>query len=130
MFQLDDRFELVTRHIVMQKDLNQHGHIFGGTMLAWIDEAAAVYVMQKISYSNIVTVSMDDVNFKSPGRNGDIIEIYAYIESTGKSSITVRTIATNLDSYFRKHLVIDCKITYVCLDLNGRPYPFFLEKSV
>ncbi|HNJ04745.1 MAG TPA: hotdog domain-containing protein, partial [Leptospiraceae bacterium] len=64
-------FDIVTRHLVMEKDLNAFGNLFGGNMLAWIDEASALYVMEQIGFANFVTVSFDDVNFKAPARRGD-----------------------------------------------------------
>lgn len=118
--------DLVTQHIVMSKDLNSHGNLFGGIMLAWIDEAAALYAMEKIAYTNIVTVNMDDVNFKYPGRNGDIIQIHASIEKTGKSSLTVRTVALSINEKSRvRNEVIHCRVTFVCLDAGGKPFPYF-----
>ncbi|PJZ69437.1 acyl-CoA thioesterase [Leptospira perolatii] len=118
--------ELSTQHIVMSRDLNQHGFLFGGQMLAWIDEGCAMYVMEKIHYSNIVTVSMDDVVFKSPGLLGEIIQIYSKIEKVGKSSITIRNSSVT-KSQKTKHVreIIDCRITYVCLDDQGKPFPYF-----
>lgn len=120
--------ELSTQHIVMSRDLNQHGFLFGGQMLAWIDEGCAMYVMEKIRYSNIVTVSMDDVVFKSPGLSGDIIQIFSKIEKIGKSSITIRN-ASISKSQKRKEVreIIDCRITYVCLDDSGKPFPYFTQ---
>jgi acyl-CoA hydrolase len=118
--------ELVTQHIVMSKELNAHGNLFGGVMLAWIDEAAALYAMEKIAYTNIVTVNMDDINFKYPGKNGDIIQIHAAIEKTGKSSLTIRTTSISINSKSReRHEVINCKVTFVCLDGSGKPFPYF-----
>ena len=118
--------DLVTQHIVMSKELNAHGNLFGGIMLAWIDEAAALYAMEKIAYTNIVTVHMDDINFKYPGRNGDIIQIYAAIEKTGKSSLTIRTTCISINDKSRvRHEVINCKVTFVCLDAGGKPFPYF-----
>jgi acyl-CoA thioesterase YciA len=118
--------ELITQHHVMSKDLNAHGNLFGGIMLAWIDESAAIYVMRKIGYTNIVTVNMDNVNFMTPGRNGDIIQIYGSIEKIGRSSIVIRTNSISLA--LGKHIqrdVIQCLVTFVCLDESGKPFPFF-----
>ncbi|HRG45902.1 MAG TPA: hotdog domain-containing protein [Leptospiraceae bacterium] len=118
--------DLVTQHIVMSKELNAHGNLFGGIMLAWIDESAALYAMEKIAYTNIVTVHMDDINFKYPGRNGDIIQIYAAIEKTGKSSLTIKTMCISINNKSRvKNEVINCKVTFVCLDSGGKPFPYF-----
>jgi acyl-CoA thioesterase YciA len=126
-----ETMELVTQHLVMPRDLNNHGNLFGGMMLAWIDESCAMFVMEKIRYSNIVTVAMDEVLFKSPGKSGDIIEIYAEVSKTGKSSIKVRCTAIS-KSLHRKELseIIDCMITYVCLGEDGKPYSYFEDHNL
>jgi acyl-CoA thioesterase YciA len=118
--------ELVTQHIVMSRDLNAHGNLFGGIILSWIDEAAALYAMEKIAYTNIVTVNMDDVNFKLPGKNGDIIQIYASIEKKGRSSLIIRTVCVSINDKNRERKeIINCKVTFVCLDSEGKPFPYF-----
>ncbi|MBE7410913.1 MAG: acyl-CoA thioesterase [Leptospiraceae bacterium] len=125
-----ENMDLVTQHIIMSKDLNAHGNLFGGVMLSWIDEACALYVMEKISYTNIVTVNMDDIFFKNPGRNGDIIQIYASIEKKGSSSLTVRTTAIAFNSVSKeKKEIITCKVVFVCLDENRKPFPFFQKNK-
>ena len=121
--------ELITQHIVMSKDLNAHGNLFGGIMLAWIDESAAIYSMRKIGYTNIVTVNMDDVNFKTPGKIGDIIQIYAGIERVGNSSVIIKTKSISLPiGKIEAREIIQCKVTFVCLDDYGKPFPYF-EKN-
>jgi acyl-CoA thioesterase YciA len=121
--------ELITQHIVMSKDLNAHGNLFGGIMLAWIDESAAIYTMRKIGYTNIVTVNMDDVNFKTPGKNGDIIQIYAGIERVGNSSLIIKTKSISLPiGKMEAREIIQCKVTFVCLDDIGKPFAY-LEKN-
>ena len=118
-------FEVVTRHIVMERDLNSFGNLFGGVILAWLDEAAALFVMEKTGYGNIVTVSMDDVRFKAPGRRGDAIVISCRVVTTGRSSITVEARAlVNEPEIKARRQIIDCRITYVCLE-GGRPTPYF-----
>jgi|GEM_PF-581093 len=118
-------FELVTRHIVMEKDLNAFGNLFGGVMLAWLDEAAALYVMEKCGYANFVTVSLDDVNFKAPSHRGDSTLIYCRVLKTGRSSIIIQTKAYSYEPESReKYEVINCKFTFVCLK-RGKPYNYF-----
>lgn len=121
----ESSFEVVTRHLVMEKDLNAFGNLFGGQMLAWIDEASALYVMQKIGYADFVTVSFDDVSFKAPARRGDQVVISSRITKTGRSSITVETIAAvEAPTTGMRNETIRCHVTFVCL-LNNRPYPYF-----
>ncbi len=123
--EMETPFDIVTRHLVMEKDLNAFGNLFGGNMLAWIDEASALYVMQQIGYADFVTVSFDDVNFKAPARRGDNVYISCRVLKTGKSSITVEAIAEiRQPASGAQHETIRCKVTFVCL-MNSRPYPYF-----
>ncbi|WCL50589.1 acyl-CoA thioesterase [Leptospira sp. GIMC2001] len=118
--------ELVTQHLVQPGYLNYHGNLFGGAMLSWLDEGVAMYAMGKIQFTNIVTANMKDVKFKSPGKLGDIIQIYAKIERVGKASIDVKAIAISNNPEKKKiSEIIDCMITYVCLDAKGKPFPYF-----
>ncbi len=118
-------FEIVSRHIVMERHLNAFGNLFGGSILAWIDEASALFVMEKIGFGNFVTVSLEHVEFKSPGRRGDAIAIYCRVVRTGRSSITVQTKAfIHEPETGAKNEVIDCQVTYVCLK-GGKPYRYF-----
>ncbi|WP_210413596.1 acyl-CoA thioesterase [Leptospira ilyithenensis] len=118
--------DLVTQHLVQPDDLNYHNNLFGGKMLSWIDEGMAMFAMMKINYTNIVTVSMDNVVFRSPARAGDIIQIYGKIIKTGKSSVTVKTLAISNNPQTGKLAeVIESEISYVCLDDKGKPYFHF-----
>ena len=120
-----DEFEIVTRHIVMDRDLNAFGNLFGGSMLAWLDEGSALYVMDKIGYADFVTVSMDDVKFRSPAHRGDAVVLYSRILHTGGSSITVGTRAFSHEPVTgNKREIINCKLTFVCLKA-GKPYAYF-----
>ncbi|MCB1168994.1 MAG: acyl-CoA thioesterase [Leptospiraceae bacterium] len=118
-------FHIVTRHLVMEKDLNYHGNLYGGTMLAWLDESSALYVMETIGYTNFVTAGMENVRFKSPARSGEAVVFYCRTASTGKSSITVQTRAFVHDPISdRKDEIINCSITFVCLK-DGKPFAYF-----
>jgi acyl-CoA hydrolase len=122
---LTGEFEVVTRHLVMEKDLNAFGNLFGGSMLAWIDEAAALFVMDKIGYSNFVTVSLDDVVFREPVHRGDAVLFCCRVARVGRSSISVETKAVVRDSVFRSEReVIKCQLKFVCLK-DGKPFPYF-----
>lgn len=122
--------ELATQHLVQPGYLNYHGNLFGGAMLSWLDEGVAMYAMGKIEYTNIVTASIKDVKFKSPGKLGDIIQIYAKIDKIGKASVDIKAIAISNNPEKKKQSeIIDCLITYVCLDDKGRPFAYFKSKN-
>ena len=118
-------FEIVTRHIVMERDLNAFGNLFGGIMLAWLDEASALYVMDKIGFADFVTVSLDNVNFRTPARRGDAVVLYSRIQKVGRSSITIQSRALVHEPVTgKKEEIIDCRITFVCLK-DGKPFAYF-----
>jgi len=118
-------FDVVTRHIVMDKDLNASGHLFGGVMLAWLDEAAALYIMEETGYTDFVTVAMDRVCFKSTGRRGAAIAVYCRIVETRRSSIVIEAKALSHDpGTGDRREIIACTITSVCLK-DDRPYAYF-----
>jgi acyl-CoA thioesterase YciA len=118
-------FEVATRHMVMERHLNPFGHLFGGAMLGWLDEGAALYLMEKIGYRDFVTVSMDNVSFKAPGHRGDAIQILCRIVRTGRSSVVVQAKAVSHEAESGAvHEIITCDITYVCLK-DHTPYPYF-----
>uniref|UniRef100_UPI00404B9633 acyl-CoA thioesterase n=1 Tax=Flavobacterium sp. TaxID=239 RepID=UPI00404B9633 len=64
-----------TRKWVKPEDLNASGTLFGGKMLAWIDEEAALYSIVQLENSRVVTKYMSEINFMNSAKQGDIVEI-------------------------------------------------------
>jgi len=107
--------------IVKPQDLNPGGTLFGGTLLGWIDEDAAIFVISRLGSKRIVTKYMSEINFVSSARNGDIIEIGFEVVKYGRTSITVKCMVRNKLS---KEVIIRIeKLVFVNVDANGRPYP-------
>ena len=75
------------RQVMMPRDTNALGTIFGGVILAEIDLAAAIEA-HKSHPSRIVTVSMDKVVFKQPVFVGDLVSFYTDTTRIGRTSIT------------------------------------------
>ena len=61
-----------TRKWVKPEDLNPNGTLFGGRLLAWIDEEAALYTVVQLNNSKIVTKYISEINFNSKALKGDI----------------------------------------------------------
>ena len=57
--------ELISTHVCKQSDVGFHGNLFGGLMLAWLDEAAVAYVCQMCDTPRMVTVSIDKCEFRN-----------------------------------------------------------------
>ncbi len=118
-------YEIVTRRLVLPRDLNGHGNLYGGSMLSWIDESSYLYAIEKTGYTNMVTVSLENVRFRSPAKMGDSVIILCRIHQIKRTSITIQTKAIVHDSIHNKTSeIIDCFITFVCLKDN-KPYPYF-----
>lgn len=115
-----------SRKLIKPQDLNAHGTLFGGTVLAWIDEEAAIYVSCQLGRGNLVTKFMSEIDFVSSAKQGDIIEIGMETIKFGKSSITVRCEVRNK---FNKETIIKIdKIVFVHLDEHGRPTPHNIKE--
>ena len=120
-------FEPVTRHIVMERHINPHGHVFGGVLLAWMDEGAALYAMERTGCVHLVTVSMDEVVFKAPVKRGDQVVIQCRLDTIGRSSVSIEVNAEVFDPVKSTRTeVITSRITYVSLR-GDKPFRYFLS---
>ena len=82
-------FDLIAHHIVAVKNLGGADRLFGGTMLAWLDEAGASYAILQARSSGMVTRHIEAMDFLAPGRLGDVLGIYGRVSKTGRTSISV-----------------------------------------
>ena len=116
--------ELISTHICKGKNIGVHGNLFGGTMLAWLDESGGAFASQSIDSPRIVTVKLTEVTFKKPVRPGHIIKIYGSVKSIRETSITVKLEARRHSPYNgTQRLVCETEITYVRIDGDGEPIP-------
>ncbi len=114
--------KLITKRIVMSKDIGIHGNLFGGTMMAWIDEAAAAYATEYCFTPNLVTIKVGELHFKKPLKAGNHIRIYGEVISLGKTSITLKVEAHKYNLYSGEETVAcSTNITFVRIDDDGSP---------
>ncbi|THF52957.1 acyl-CoA thioesterase [Flavobacterium supellecticarium] len=108
-----------TRKWVKPEDLNANGTLFGGKLLSWIDEEAALFAIIQLKNNKIVTKFMSEINFMSSARQGDIIEIGIDLVKFGRTSIIMKCEVRNV---MTKDVIITVDaITMVNLDSFGRP---------
>lgn len=110
-----------TRKWVKPEDLNPNGTLFGGRLLEWIDEEAAMYTIIQLENAKIVTKFMSEIIFKSSAKKGDIVEIGITVINFGKTSITLSCEVRNKMTH-ETIITID-KIIMVNLDKEGHPSP-------
>jgi len=110
-----------TRKWVKPEDLNPNGTLFGGSLLKWIDEEAAIYAIVQLDNSLVVTKYISEINFVSSAEQGDIIEMGITATAFGTTSLTMRCEVRN--KITRKSILTIDKIVFVNLDEVGNPLP-------
>ena len=116
--------ELISSHPIKKSDLGFHGNLFGGSLLKWIDSAAAGYSMQLCDTPRMVTVSIDKCNFEKPAKENQLLKIYGHPSKIGNTSITIYMEARSHNVYTGKQeLVLKTNITFVRIDDTGSPIP-------
>ena len=105
--------QLVQKKVCMQKDIGVLDNLFGGNLLAWIDESSAAFVSEVIGFRPVVTLKISEVLFKAPVKLHDVINIDCTITSIGNSSINVEVQVVNTHSH---KIVCTCDLVFVHVD--------------
>jgi len=110
-----------TSELMMPHHANNLGHVFGGVVLSMMDKTAAVAAFRH-SRLNVVTASIDRVDFREPILVGDLVVMQASVNYVGTTSmeVGVRIEAEELLTGRRRH-TNSCYLTFVAVDRNGRP---------
>ncbi|MBW7871714.1 MAG: acyl-CoA thioesterase [Flavobacteriia bacterium] len=108
-----------TRKWVKPQDLNANKTLFGGALLAWIDEEAALYTIIQLENKNVVTKFISEINFTSSAREGDIVEIGMDVVEFGRSSLVLKAEARN--KMTRDTILTVDRIVMVNLGEDGKP---------
>ncbi len=121
---------LAIRVILLPKDTNAHGTIFGGVILSHLDLAGAVEARRR-TRQDFVTVAMKEVEFHEPVFVGDIVSFYTNTVRVGTTSITVHV---DVECSRQKEpdevvRVTSADITYVAVDQYGNKTPLELSNS-
>ena len=116
--------ELISTHPIKKSDLGFHGNLFGGTLLKFIDSAAAGYSMQLCDTPRMVTVSIDKCFFEKPAREGQLLKIYGYPSAIGTTSVTLYMEARAHNVYTGNQIIVlRTNIKFVMIDEGGNPIP-------
>jgi acyl-CoA hydrolase len=110
-----------TSELMMPHHGNNLGHVFGGVVLSMMDKTAAVAAYRHARL-NVVTASIDRVDFREPIHVGDLVVMKASVNYVGKTSmeVGVRVEAEELLTGRRRH-TNSCYLTFVAVDRNGKP---------
>jgi len=115
--------ETESTHLLIPRNLNAAGRLYGGQLLEWLDETAGIVAIRHCG-GKVVTVSIDNMDFKAGAKCGDMVYIHAYLTSVGRTSMEVR-----LDSYVEdaedgmRHMINTAYFVMVAIDDEGKPCP-------
>ena len=125
---MEDEFSPLTsiptlRQLAMPKDTNALGTIFGGVILSQIDQAAAIEA-HKHHKGAVVTVAMDEIEFKQPVFVGDVVSYYTKTHKLGRTSVTI-----DVHVYAQRQFAEDgdflpvtqARAVMVAVDANNQP---------
>lgn len=111
------------RVIAMPADANPAGDIFGGWLMAHMDQAGASVAFRS-ARGRVATVAVEAMTFHLPVRVGDEVSLYGRLLGTGRTSIRVHVEAWRRDRTTEDAArVTEATFTFVALDEAGRPRP-------
>lgn len=106
-----------THRLVLPGDLNHYGFLFGGRLLAWVDEASWIAASIEYPHCQFVTVAMDTVEFHHSVRDGTILRISCTRESEGNTSVTYAV--TVIDEKSGPLAIFSTRVSFVSVDDAG-----------
>ncbi|WP_407330689.1 acyl-CoA thioester hydrolase YciA [Enterovibrio sp. 27052020O] len=118
------RGQLLLRTLAMPADTNANGDIFGGWIMSQLDLAGAI-LAKEVSQGRVVTVSVEEIVFKTPVSVGDVVCCYGECTRIGRTSMSVslevwvKPVAT--DGVGERNKVCEATFNYVAIDGDGRP---------
>jgi acyl-CoA thioesterase YciA len=122
--------------VMMPRDTNPHGTIFGGVILSYIDTAGAIAARRELQLrggnpkASFVTVAINRVEFNKPVLVGDVVKFQTSIVRIGRTSITVR-IDVHAERGAETIHVTEAEGVFVGVDLSTpdrKPVPLFPDK--
>ncbi|MBI5537910.1 MAG: acyl-CoA thioesterase [Deltaproteobacteria bacterium] len=115
--------EPIIRAMMMPRDTNYHGTIFGGIILSLIDQAAGTVASVR-ARSGVVTLKMNEVIFHNPVFVGDLVSVYANLMGVGRTSMKIQAEvwAHRRDGGDPVH-VTSAELIFVAVGPDRRPIP-------
>ena len=108
-----------SRRVVKPTDLNPSNKLFGGQLLSWIDEEAAIFASCQMKTDYIVTKFISEVNFQLSAECGDVIEFGLSVANVGTTSLTVQCVVRNKKT---NDIIISIdRMVFVAINKEGKP---------
>jgi len=114
------------RMVMLPKDTNAIGNIFGGVILSQLDLAAGEHA-RRIAPHLYVTKILHQVDFIAPVHVGDTVSYYTETIKMGRTSVTIRVVVESERGVGQRHSikVTEAEVVMVAIDQSGKSVPIF-----
>jgi acyl-CoA thioesterase YciA len=127
---MSEKDYLAIQVVMMPRDVNPHGTIFGGVLLSYIDQAGAIGAIREVVRAGgaqpaVVTVAINKVEFKQAVLVGDVVRFLTRLVRLGRTSITMH-VSVEVERAGAVLGVTEAEVVYVGVDLSTperRPKP-------
>jgi len=109
---------LETYRLVLPGDLNHYGSLFGGRLLAWVDEAAWIAASAEFPHCQFVTIAMDKIEFRHGVGDGTILRINCERTKKGRTSVTYEVLVTDVKNA-PQVAIFQTNVTFVSVNDQG-----------
>jgi len=109
--------------LVQPFDVNVYGSLFGGRLMEFVDKTAGIAAYRH-SELNVVTISVDQLIFKSPAPSGTILQICASVNRVFHTSMEIGVRVTGWRPGSKEELLVcPAYLTFVAIGIDGNPSP-------
>ena len=127
---------LAIQVVMMPRDTNPYGTIFGGVILSYIDQAGAIGARREVIRAGghppiVVTVAMNRVEFKKPVLVGDVVRFLTRLVRMGRTSIVMQ-VCVEAERGEEVLQVTEAEVVYVRIDPNSperKPIPLLRDEG-
>ncbi len=112
--------QVMTTQLVLPNDTNQLGNLLGGTLMHWIDIAAAICATRHSGHV-CVTASVDELNFHYPIKLGEVVTLQASVNRAFTTSMEIGVVVTAESRTGDMRRANNAYLTFVAVDQNGKP---------
>ena len=122
---------LISREMILQQNIGLNATLFGGDMMARMDKACGICASLVSINRSFVTLKVSELQFLSPVRAGDVIELYAAVKRAGSTSMTIMlSVKVYAPTSNTRKDVVTGEFVMVAVDANGRPETIVWKQDV
>jgi len=125
---LNNLYETSTK-LVMPKDLNSYGTLFGGNLIAWMDELAVILAI-KATKKECVLLYFDKIEIRKGLTTNDIVHLRAEIIKTGRCHLDIKVVACKANHFEESDPIAHGTAKFVVLDKNKKPTAIKLDELI